>query len=97
MRWDRTLADRFILGYGDPLFRHRSADGARKLVLRASDRALIETVLLPATSAAARYDADAAAAEDGPETAAPGEDQLKRWVYRRGRGRGVPRWARRGR
>ena len=70
-------------GLGPPLSlerSHASADGARKLVLRATDGALVETVLLPSTAPAARYDADAAAAEDGPEAPAAGEGQLQRPV-----------------
>jgi 23S rRNA (adenine2503-C2)-methyltransferase len=56
---------------------HRSADGTKKLVLRLSDGASIETVLLPAVSgpgSAADLDADSAAAEDDDEedTALPG-------------------------
>ncbi|MBI4700688.1 MAG: 23S rRNA (adenine(2503)-C(2))-methyltransferase RlmN [Deltaproteobacteria bacterium] len=43
---------------------HRSADGARKLVLRLRDGALIETVLLPAGAPGADDDADVAAADD---------------------------------
>jgi 23S rRNA (adenine2503-C2)-methyltransferase len=65
-------------GLGPPLSverSHGSTDGARKLVLRASDGALVETVLLPSTAPAARYDADAAAAEDGPEAVAAGESK----------------------
>ena len=51
---------------------HRSADGTKKVVLRLSDGATIETVLLPAVSgpgsaAAMEMDADAAAVEDEDE------------------------------
>lgn len=46
---------------------HRSADGARKLLLRLTDGAAVETVLLPVTSKGAVADADAAPVEGDEE------------------------------
>lgn len=73
----KTLRARLATeGLASPLAVDRtisSADGSRKLVLRAVDGACVETVLLPALPAAADDDADRSAVDEDAEEAAPAE------------------------